>query len=94
MTIRLTPIQESIVRQAIKDGKVETAEEFITVALQQMQRDLETNLEQRLGMPIDDINRELDKGLSGDAVAWEGSAQFHDKMVKKHRTVSRGGSSK
>jgi len=39
MVIRLTPVQESIVEQAGKDGKAGSAEEFMTIALRRMQYD-------------------------------------------------------
>ncbi len=87
MTIRLTPSQQSIVDQAVKDGKAQSAEEFITVALRQLQQDLEPNLEERFGLSTADLNRELDKGLDGSASLWEGATSFHRKMTVKYQDL-------
>jgi len=94
MPISLTPIQESIVEQAVKDGKAASAEEFVTIALRRLQDDLAPDLETRVNMPIGDINRELDKGLAGGATPWEGADAFHKEMLAKHQDVLRGGSTK
>ena len=94
MTIRLTPDQESIAQQAVKNGLATSVEEFVTVALRQMRAELTPDLEARLGMSTDDINRELDKGLAGDAKPWEGAATFHENMLKKYLDRSLGRSTK
>ena len=94
MSIHLTPDQESIVAKAVAEGKAASAEDFVTVALRRMQDDLEPGLETRLGMSIDDINRELDNGLTGDTAAWEGADAFHKRMLTKHRDILSDGSTK
>ena len=90
MTVQLTPDQEAIVQKAVAEGLAPSAEAFVSMALRQMHDELAFDLEERLGMPIDRINAELDKGLAGPAESWEGKRSFHERMLQKHRDVLRG----
>ncbi len=79
--MRLTPDQETIVDRVVAKGKVRSAEDFVTVALRQMEGDLSADLESRVGMSIDQLNAELDKGLQGPVTEWEGAEVFHQRML-------------
>jgi len=89
MTLRLTPSQEVIVQKAVADGLATSPEDFISMAIEQMRDDLSFDLEQRLGMDVEEINQALDKDLGGDAQVWEGGNAFHAKMMEKHRKAPR-----
>ena len=85
MTVRLTPDQEAIVQRAVAEGLAPSAEDFVSMALWQMRDELVFDLEERLGMKLDQINAELDKGLEGPTTRWEGAASFHARMLQKHQ---------
>lgn len=87
MEMKLTPTQEALVARAVAKGMAASAEEFVTAALRNMDTDLDESLEDRLGMSVDEINRELDKGPSGDAQKWEGADAFHEKMLARHQAA-------
>jgi hypothetical protein len=90
MTIRLTPDQEAIVERAVATGLAPSAEAFVSMALSHMQDELNFDLEARLGMDIDQLNAEIDKGLATPSRAWEGAASFHSRMLKNQQDIASG----
>lgn len=87
MLMTLTPDQQAIVRQAVADGVASSAEDFISLALQRMQDDLTFDLEDRLGMSVEQIDREIEKGLRGAVMPWEGADSFHARMLYTYGDV-------
>lgn len=90
--MRLTPDQEALVHDAIAKGLAPSAEDVVTLALRTMRDDFEHDLEDRLGMDTDTINRELQKGLDSPVSPWEGAESFHKRMLEKHRDALSGSS--
>ena len=80
----LTLDQQAIVRQAVADGLASSADDFVSVALRRMQDDLTFDLEDRLGMSVEQIDREIDRGLQGAVTPWDGAASFHARMLQTH----------
>jgi hypothetical protein len=76
--------------KVVSRGVATSPEDVVTVALRSMDEALEPDLETRLGMSVDEINRELDKGLSGPATRWEGAKSFHERMLAKHQDALSG----
>lgn len=94
MTIILTPDQEAIIERAVAAGMAPSAEAFVSMALRHMHEELAFDLEERLGMDIDQLNVEIDKGLTGPSTAWEGAASFHARMLHMLQDVARDRSQK
>ena len=87
MAMRLTPDQEALVQQAIAKGVASTPEDVVTAALRSIEADQDPDLPVRAGMSLDQLNRELDKGLEGQSTPWEGAEAFHERMLAKHRAA-------
>ncbi len=90
MAIQLTPDQEAAVRRAVERGVAGSAEDVVNAALRLMDLEADTDLEQRLGMSRDELNRELDKGRVGPFGVWEGAKQFTERMREKHQGTLSG----
>lgn len=90
MDMKLTPTQQALVERAVAKGMDASAEDIVTAALRYMGADIDDRLEDRLGMSLPALNRELEKGLSGAFEKWEGAEAFNERMLQKHQAALSG----